>query len=43
VVYSAGRDAVLAVIAPASCNLGMLHHQARRLATRLGALLAGPS
>ena len=39
VVYSAGPQAVLAVLAPGSANLGLLHHVARRAASHISELL----
>lgn len=44
VVYSAGRVAVLAVMASEGANLGRVHLEARRCATRVaGALEGGPT
>lgn len=40
VVYGAGPEAVLAVIAPEGTNLGLLHHEARRIARRIAEALA---
>lgn len=42
VVYDAGEPAVLAVVADAGCNLGMLHLEGRRAAALLSGLLARP-
>ena len=39
VVYSAGPRAVLAVLASGQANLGLLHHLARRTASRVSELL----
>lgn len=39
VVYSAGPRAVLAVLASGEANLGLLHHVARRAASRVSELL----
>jgi predicted regulator of Ras-like GTPase activity (Roadblock/LC7/MglB family) len=39
VVYSAGPKAVLAVLASGEANLGLLHHAARRAASRVSELL----
>lgn len=39
-VYSAGAEAVLAVIAPHGSNLGLLHHEARRIAGRVAEILS---
>ncbi|MBA3420390.1 MAG: hypothetical protein H0U12_00565 [Thermoleophilaceae bacterium] len=38
VVYSAGPRAVLAVLAAGEANLGLLHHVARRAASRISEL-----
>lgn len=38
-VFAAGSDALLTVIAGADLNLGRLHHEARPVAERLGALV----
>lgn len=40
IVYSAGPRAVLAVLASGGANLGLLHHVARRAASRVSDLLA---
>lgn len=40
VVYSAGPRAVLAVLAGGEANLGLLHHVARRAASRISEQLA---
>jgi predicted regulator of Ras-like GTPase activity (Roadblock/LC7/MglB family) len=39
IVYSAGPRAVLAVLASGEANLGLLHHVARRAASRVSELL----
>ena len=39
VVYSAGPRGVLAVMAPAQANLGLLHHEARRVAAHIADIL----
>jgi predicted regulator of Ras-like GTPase activity (Roadblock/LC7/MglB family) len=39
IVYSAGPRAVLAVLASGEANLGLLHHVARRTASRISELL----
>jgi predicted regulator of Ras-like GTPase activity (Roadblock/LC7/MglB family) len=39
VVYSAGPRGVLAVMAPAQANLGLLHHEARRVAAHIAEIL----
>lgn len=38
-VFAAGSEALLTVIAGADLNLGRLHHEARPVAERLGALV----
>ncbi|MFD7104717.1 roadblock/LC7 domain-containing protein [Streptomyces celluloflavus] len=37
--YAAGRYAVLTAVASPDTNVGRLHHQARRAAARIGALM----
>ena len=39
VVYDAGNSAVLALMAPGDCNLGMIHLEGRRAAGDIAALL----
>ena len=39
VVYSAGSKGVLAIMAPANVNLGLLHHEARRVAAHIADIL----
>ncbi len=39
VVYSAGPKGVLAVMAPAKVNLGLLHHEARKVAAHIAQIL----
>jgi uncharacterized protein len=39
VVYAAGHKGVLAVVAPAKVNLGLLHHEARRIAAHIATLI----
>jgi uncharacterized protein len=39
VVYAAGSKGVLAVVAPAKVNLGLLHHEARRIATHIAGII----
>ncbi|HEU4488179.1 MAG TPA: roadblock/LC7 domain-containing protein [Actinomycetota bacterium] len=39
VVYAAGNKGVLAVVAPAKVNLGLLHHEARRVAAHIADII----
>jgi uncharacterized protein len=39
--FAAGTTALLTVLADAEVNLGLLHHEARPVAQRVGALVAG--
>jgi len=39
-VFAAGHDALLTVVAGTELNLGRLHHEARPVAARVGAMLA---
>jgi len=39
IVYSAGPKAVLAVLAPSKANLGLLHHEARRVAAHIATVI----
>lgn len=42
-VFAAGPEALLTVVAEPDLNLGRLHHEARPVAARIGALLARPT
>lgn len=42
VVYNAGESAVLALMAPGDCNLGMVHLEGRRAAENIATLLTRP-